>query len=107
MVSVVRQRSVISVVRGQRLPVVRQRVSRTVQLRTTRTVLMGAGSFYEHVQASPASQWTVNHLLGRRPAAVSVLTPGGVEVDAAVTHVSDNQLSVDFTLPQVGTVRAS
>ena len=59
---------------------------------------------YEHVQSTASAVWTVNHNLGRRPAAVAVLSPGGVEVNAAVTHVSVNQLIVTFSAPAVGTV---
>lgn len=107
MVSVTRSQSVIQIVRGQRVPVVRQAVRRVAQVRTSRTVVLGQGAVYEHVQSSPATLWTINHLLARRPAAVAVLSPGGVEVDAAVTHINDNQLIVEFSSPQVGTVRAS
>lgn len=107
MVAVTRPRSVVSIRRGQTLPVVRQTVRRIAQVRTTRTVVLGSGSVYEHTQSSPAASWTVNHNLGRRPAAVSVLSVGGMEVDAAVTHVSDNQLVVEFAAPQVGSVRVS
>lgn len=58
---------------------------------------------FEHVQSSAATPWTVNHNLGRRPAAVSVRSPGGREVTADVLHVSENQLQVHFSLPASGT----
>lgn len=57
---------------------------------------------YEHLQPSAASIWTVNHNLGRKPAAVSVRSPGGVEVTAAVLHVSVNQLQISFAAPASG-----
>lgn len=63
----------------------------------------GSGARYEHIQSVASALWTVNHNLGVRPVAVSVLSPGGVEVDAAVTHVSDNQLTVEFSIPYTGT----
>lgn len=58
---------------------------------------------YVHTQASAASTWTVNHNLGRRPAA-SVRSAGGIEVIAQVLHVSDNQLQVIFAVPATGSV---
>lgn len=59
---------------------------------------------YEHVQSPAAATWIVNHNLGRRPAAVSVRSPGGREVTADVLHVSVNQLVVNFAGPTVGSV---
>lgn len=60
---------------------------------------------YEHVQASAASGWTVNHNLGRWPSAVTVVTPGGVEVTGGVTHVSLNQTTIAFAQPFAGRAR--
>lgn len=57
---------------------------------------------YEHVQSGAAPVWTVNHNLGRRPAAVSVRSPGGVEVTAAIHHLTDNQLQIRFAAPASG-----
>lgn len=54
-----------------------------------------------HTQSSPATSWTVNHNLGRRPC-VAILSTGGVEVDAAVTHVSSNQLTIEFVAAFAG-----
>lgn len=59
---------------------------------------------YTFVQVSAASAWIVNHNLGSAPAGVSVRTPGGVEVDAAVIHTSPNQLIIQFAAAQSGTV---
>lgn len=67
----------------------------------------GSSAGYTFTQASPLSTWTVNHNLGYRPAAVSVLSPGGVEVEAACTHTSDNQFVITFALPYSGSVRYS
>jgi hypothetical protein len=60
---------------------------------------------YEHLQSSPSDLWTVNHNLGLKPVAVSVLSPGGVEVGALVSHISENQLTVAFAVPYTGSVR--
>lgn len=57
---------------------------------------------YEHLQPSAAQTWIVNHNLGRKPAAVSVRSPGGLEVTAAVLHVSMNQLQISFAAPAAG-----
>lgn len=89
-----------------------RRGSTVMSVRTSRTVVSGGGggggepTVYEHTQATPSASWTVNHNMGRRPAAVSVLSPGGVEVEAAVTHTTLNQLVVAFSSPQTGSVRA-
>lgn len=59
---------------------------------------------FVHVQSSASTLWTVNHNLGDRPAAVSVLTTGGVEMDADVRHISVNQLTVGFASALTGSV---
>jgi hypothetical protein len=51
-----------------------------------------------------AAEWVVNHNLGFRPL-VSVLTPGGAEMDAEVLHTSLNQCRVYFSAPAAGRVR--
>lgn len=57
-----------------------------------------------HTQGSALATWTVNHNLGRRPV-VAVHSVGGVEVEAAVLHLSANQLQVMFAAPYAGSVR--
>lgn len=109
MVDVSRTTSTILVRRGIDGVRIQRVVGRQVQVLTTRSIVTSGGGFsgYEHLQPAAASSWTVNHLLGRRPAAVSVLSPGGVEVDAAVIHVTTNQLVVEFAQPYSGSVRVS
>lgn len=63
-----------------------------------------AGVSFLHTQSSPSAEWIVNHNLGFRPSA-TVLSPGGLEVVAAIVHVSALQLRVTFALPQTGSVR--
>lgn len=66
----------------------------------------GAGAtVYEHQQDAESQQWIVNHNLGRKPAAVQVLSTGLVEVLADIVHISDNQLQVLFSSPYAGLVR--
>jgi hypothetical protein len=66
----------------------------------------GAGAAsYLHTQSVASATWTVNHNLGREPV-IQVLTAGGVEMEAAIVHVSSNQAQVNFASPQTGRVRA-
>jgi hypothetical protein len=51
-----------------------------------------------------APTWTVNHNLGRIPAACSVHTLGGVVVDAEMQHTSINQVVVYFDAQMAGAV---
>lgn len=51
-----------------------------------------------------APSWTVNHNLARRPTAVRVLSPGGVECEAEVIETTLNQLVVIFASAQAGRV---
>lgn len=64
----------------------------------------GGATRYRYTQSTALDVWTVNHNLGHWPTAVSVRSPGGVEVEAQVTHNSINQLTVSFAGPYAGTV---
>jgi hypothetical protein len=64
----------------------------------------GAITDHIHTQGSPASIWTVNHNLGRKPL-VAVFSPGAVEVEAEIIHHSDNHLSVLFATATTGSAR--
>lgn len=52
-------------------------------------------------QASALAEWIINHNKGWNPL-VTVLSPGGIEVEAQVTHMSVNQTRVYFSSPQAG-----
>lgn len=54
-----------------------------------------------YVQSTPDLVWTVNHNLGR-DTQVTILTLGGVEILASITHTSQNQFIVAFNTPQAG-----
>ena len=69
------------------------------------TVSSGSSFPYVHVQSSPVDEWVVNHNLGYRPV-IEVLSPGGIVVMADVVHTSVNQVRINFTSPQTGTVTA-
>lgn len=59
---------------------------------------------YEHVQASAATTWIVNHNLGRSPSSIRVLSAGGVELHCDVVETSLNQLEVSLLVAQTGRV---
>lgn len=61
-----------------------------------------AASQYVFICSSPLATWVVNHNLGYTPSSVRVLSVGGIEVDAEVTNISDNQLTINFVIPFVG-----
>jgi hypothetical protein len=63
----------------------------------------GSVARYTHTQSAASALWTVNHNLGFIPSSVSVRTVGGVEVEAGVTHISINQLNIEFAVPFAGT----
>lgn len=63
-----------------------------------------AAQAYVHQQPSPLATWTVNHNLGLRPL-VTVLSPGGIEVEAEIIHASANQALVLFNSPSAGSAR--
>lgn len=62
---------------------------------------MGGGN-YTHNQASAQTVWTIPHSLGRRPA-VSILDSEGRVVHADVQHLSDDVVSITFSVPMLGT----
>lgn len=51
------------------------------------------------------ASWVVNHNFGRHPYSWAVETLGGVEIDAAVHHITLNQSVVYFDTPVAGIVR--
>lgn len=61
---------------------------------------------YHHVQAVPATVWTVTHNLGRHPA-VSVLDSAGSQVEVAVSHTSLNQVVLTLAYAVSGTADCS
>lgn len=65
-----------------------------------------AGLTYTHTQSSPSTSWNVNHNLGIYPT-VQVLSIGNQVVDCEVSHVSINQLTINFVSNQTGTARCN
>lgn len=62
------------------------------------------GAGFVHSQPSAETEWLINHNLGVRPS-VAVIDTGGNELDAAVQHMSLNQLRVHFVAPTAGFAR--
>lgn len=63
---------------------------------------------YTHVQASPATTWSINHNLGCKPTFDVSLDEngGGVKAyPASVIHVTDNILQMTFSVARTGSVR--
>lgn len=52
----------------------------------------------------PLAQWIVNHNLGHKPAGITVLNSGSVEVEANIVHTSENQFVVNLSPPMSGLV---
>lgn len=59
---------------------------------------------YEHVQLIAQAVWTVNHALGRRPAAVSLFSMDyGEQYDEfSVQHLDANNLLISMDVPTAG-----
>lgn len=64
----------------------------------------GEASSYEHIQNTPATQWVINHNLGYYPS-VELLTVGGKEFEADVTHTTPNQVVVNSLIAIAGRAR--
>lgn len=56
---------------------------------------------YRHVQSVPASEWTVSHGLGKRPA-VAVVDSSGKRVFGGLVYVDDDNVRLVFSNPFSG-----
>lgn len=56
---------------------------------------------FDFTQGSAASTWTIAHNLGKHPN-ISIYTVGGVEVEAAIIHLSSNVAQILFDAPFSG-----
>jgi hypothetical protein len=56
----------------------------------------GIDLHYMHDQMVPSLLWTVTHNMGKYPS-VGVVDSGGSEVEGLVSHVSTNQLTIEFS----------
>jgi hypothetical protein len=55
-------------------------------------------------QPTPAALWTINHNLGFKPV-VGLFSTGSQEIEGVVTHTSENQTLVSFSIPVAGFAR--
>ena len=64
----------------------------------------GLSSVYEHIQASPANVWVLNHDLGSKLVEVVIFTAAGVRVyaDPDYASASSNSIAVQFSEPLAG-----
>jgi hypothetical protein len=65
-----------------------------------------SGAGYVHQQIVPSSTWTIAHNLGFYPS-VTVASPGGVEVEVEVVHISTTLTEIRLLVPFTGTARLS
>lgn len=63
--------------------------------------ISGPISTYRHIQAIPAAEWTVQHMLGFKPN-IQLFDDAGREIDGAISHESNNVLKVSFIRPVAG-----
>jgi len=56
-----------------------------------------SGGNYTHIQSAPSTTWTVVHNLGYHPGGVSVIDSAGTKVYGDITHISVNQLVINFS----------
>jgi hypothetical protein len=61
---------------------------------------------YTHQQTSANTVWTINHGLGYRPS-VTIFDNTQNEVEGAVTHVDNNNVSLEFSVAITGTAYLS
>ena len=61
---------------------------------------------YIHTQSTASTSWVINHNLGFKPN-VTLLSAGGMQMEADVLHVSNNQVTITFLIPVTGTARLS
>lgn len=65
----------------------------------------GAGDLtYLHTQLTPASQWTIDHNLGKEPT-VTVIDSAGSEVVGDVNYTNTNRVVITFSSAFAGRAR--
>lgn len=78
---------------------VSQRISRleTAELSSSGEVVVTGDKSYTHEQQVAATQWTVNHNLGKYPA-IKVRDTSGNEMECGVRHISNQQVVLTFNM---------
>lgn len=64
----------------------------------------GSGTGVVYTQGTPASTWTINTALGRKPYSVMIMDTNGNEIGSDVSFPSNSQIVVTFATPQAGSV---
>ena len=57
-----------------------------------------SGGSFTHEQMTPSAVWVIAHTLGYRPGGVLVVEYGGQNVEGAVSHINENQLTITFAV---------
>ena len=63
---------------------------------------------YTHSQDVASTTWTITHGMGYRPSVQTVVEVDGqnvVMLPKSITHASDNQVVVEFSIARTGTAR--
>lgn len=63
--------------------------------------LSNPDAYYLHSQVNPASTWTINHSLNKKPSVTVIDTANDVCI-GDVHYVSDTSLTISFTAPFSG-----
>lgn len=61
----------------------------------------GGSSNYRFIQSSAQPTWVIPHNLGRRPA-VTILDSDGRQIVAEVVHLDTSTVSINFSVPVLG-----
>jgi hypothetical protein len=54
-----------------------------------------SNEYFKFVQSNPATTWSINHNMGKRPS-VFVVTSSGDHVEGDINYIDDNNLTVSF-----------
>ena len=56
-----------------------------------------SGGFYNHIQGSPATVWTINHNMGYNPGGIIVLDSAGAVVEGSYEFPNVNRVIATFS----------
>jgi hypothetical protein len=60
------------------------------------------GETYTHIQGAPATDWSINHSLGKRPAGVMVYDTADTHYIGEVEYIDDDNLTVHLSAAIAG-----
>lgn len=70
-------------------------------LADSRIAVAHQGTYLDYPQPSPLATWSITHNLGEYPN-VTVVDQLGEEMFADITHVDENEVQIDFSVPVAG-----